>query len=183
MAKLKPLRERGHQVGYFPYQPVYDRMFVACFGEPVTEMAEDETHMDKETDDRQWCYEWQGHEEVEGPFASRDEALAKASDDVLANSYKLPRKALVGRVRHADPMKSIEAITLDDVIDDMNDAACDDCFGWAEGPIFDVREGASEALKLALQQWAHQWVSSSLWTIEDDHEWTLGIDGQWREGR
>ena len=131
----------------------------------------------------QWCYEWQGHEEVQGPFDTWEETLAKASADVSENNYRLPRKALVGRVRHADPMESVKVVTLDDVLDDMNDAACDDGFGWAEGPIFDVREGAAEALKLALQQWAHRWVSSDLWTIKDDHEWTLGIDGQWREER
>lgn len=115
-------------------------------------------------DDTLWTWSALGSDRAGGPFASAEEALADArdSDEV---------RVLLGHVEYLDPADYAFVVDADDLCERMAEAA-HDTDGW-DDPEIDVRKrpttgtDAQEQLELALETWAHEWLSSTDWRMAD----------------
>jgi len=117
------------------------------------------------SDQRQWAWCRPGSDYANGPFATREEAIADALD-----SGEHDHDVEVGHVEWLDPAAYID-VDLDTMIEATEERAHDQD-GWDgddELITVRVRSGtdteAAEQLALALQTWASEWLRPVVWRM------------------
>jgi len=116
-------------------------------------------------DKKQWAWSRHGNDYANGPFLTREEAIADAVD-----SGELDVE--VGHIEWLDPAKYID-VDLDTMIDSIEERAHDQD-GWTgDDALVEVRTrlgtgtDAAEQLALALQTWASEWLRPASWRMAE----------------
>ena len=106
----------------------------------------------------EWCWMERDGERCRGPFASRDEAI----HDACAYDFDA---VLVGKVKRylGDELMP----SADDLLEQVNESAFDNGFGWLDDLAFGFRE-TEEAAQADLTAWARKHIGTIYWTIEDE---------------
>ena len=115
-----------------------------------------------------WCYP--GAEQVDGPFPTREAAIAAAVADHKEQCSEGTSITIeLGHPRHADPASYVPH-DMNRMLEAMDEQASDDAFGWCDDEIFEVaradRVTAEADLRARLEEWAAKWVTSDKWTHE-----------------
>ena len=81
------------------------------------------------------------------------------------------RTVLIGRCNDADPVYYAgEAVDVDFMLEAMETCYGDNEGPYANGEIFETREGAAAALREALKTWANEYVKSRYWCSANEVE-------------
>lgn len=110
-------------------------------------------------------------ESVDGPFASREEAVAhgRTSDEGpgwVARCARILPEEWVGTARCSD---------LDALLEEMEESLENEAWAAFDDPTFEVKEGkvaeAQAALAEALQEWAEEWLhANGRFVVRGDYE-------------
>jgi hypothetical protein len=114
----------------------------------------------KMTDNRKWCWREKNSEIAHGPFDSKEETIEEAKAHL--SSCNIPIDVMIGRCDYAYAPNYIPD-DLDFIQEQMEERAYDDSFSFWDDEVFDVKEGAQEALTKLLKEWAKEYFSSSVW--------------------
>jgi hypothetical protein len=123
--------------------------------------------------DKKKEYGWSEIEgdEARGPFDTKEDCIKDAKE------YLNPDRDIVievGECYYADPVCYIKD-DLDQTLEDMDEGAVENEFGFWEDEVFEVneREKAQEELTEILTKWAKKYVSSSVWCLENTEKVTI----------
>lgn len=112
-----------------------------------------------------WGWMWEHADFAEGPFDSREEAIADARASMEAE--QTIDRVILGHVVCADPTAYLDD-NLESHLERMDEAAREDTeFSEADGEIFEAREGAAEALTAALKAWALEYLYTGIWSLSE----------------
>jgi len=121
------------------------------------------------TKNAKWGWMVPDAEYVHGPFDTRDAAIEDARRE-LDNPPGESTKIVLGHCRFANPVEAVKVVAdLDAVLERMDEYARDNDFGFYDDNVFEPvdESGAVIALRAALEDWARQWVESSVWTLDE----------------
>ena len=129
-------------------------------------------------DELKWGWMYIDAEAAHGEFDTREEAIKDAMNDkdengvVTDDSFEL----VVGRCVYPDPTNYLDD-DLDDLLERMDQRACDGDFGFWEDEIFTVADpkAAQEDLTKALAEWAKKHIRKpDCWTLESTEKVIIG---------
>ena len=124
-------------------------------------------------DERKWG--WSEYECARGLFDSKEEAIKDALEQLNPGQ---PTGIEVGRCKWANPVDYLR-IDVDDLLEELDQNAADNEFGFAEEEIFDIeekdKEEAQKALVEVMSVWATKYVHTRMWILEDTEEVIIGL--------
>lgn len=119
-------------------------------------------------DTREWCWhddDAYGSERLHGPFATREEAIADAYENVASLFNK--GKFVIGRVEWLAPADFVPD-DLYDVLERMDEYAGSDYGYDGDDRIFEAKCAETQsALTEALKKWANEYLYSNVWIVAD----------------
>ncbi len=115
----------------------------------------------------EWGWMIQGDEHAHGPFCSREEAVEDAKEYCRTSLDKV----IYGTCQWGDPTGYL--LSVDELLDSMNEAAFDNDFGFFDGEVFDFssKEDAKTAEKEYedfMAVWADKWINSNAWILDPE---------------
>lgn len=126
------------------------------------------------SDDQKWSWMEKGSEYAHGPYDTKEEAL-KEAEEYLNPEGEI--KILIGRCNYAKPSDWVPD-DLDDILEKMDECACDNEFHFCDDVIFEIdpdkKEEAHEVLVSFMKVWADKYIHSSVWNTDGEEEVTIG---------
>lgn len=121
----------------------------------------------------QWAWMVDGNCIAHGPFKTREEAIEDARGHYAPE--ECPREIVIGYPSYANAASYLP-VDIDTFLEQLEENAFDNDFGFADDTIFDVNGDVGEAekeLEEVFINWANKWLSSTTWLFVELEKVTI----------